>query len=548
LERDDLNSNMDNACNGNKCRRRLLPIASLVLLALVLSAGCRSRERRTPSDTLVMVLETTLRDVDPRFAITNYDVKLSRLIAPGLTTVDSADLEPRLHLAESLRRIDDTHWRVRLRPGLLFSDGTPVSASDVAFTYTSVLAEETKSLYRKSFGERFSEVRVVDANEVEFVLHSPIATLRSDLDFGIISEKAALAGKVVGAGPFALESFAPERVVLTRNMHYSLGPVAKIKRVVVRTVRDGNARNLMLVGGSADFTQNAVRVDLVDFIERRKRVSVVSGESAILTYLMMHNEDPLLADVRVRQAIALAIDRKRIVEAKYGGRATLATGLLPPFHWAYEGDVPRYEFDRERAAALLDEAGYPDPDGPGGEPRFRVSYKTSASQFRLAVARVIASQLSEIGIAVDVQSFEFGTFFADVKKGNYQLASMQTSAISEPDFYYTYFHSSRIPDSENLHVHNRWHYRSAALDALVERGRITMDRDARKDIYAEVQRIVAADVPIVPLWHEHNIAVMNRSVTGYALLPNARLTSFASVEKTSKKTEAAKKATPAAKP
>tara|TARA_R110002073_G_scaffold142117_5_gene293814 strand:+ start:13764 stop:15206 length:1443 start_codon:yes stop_codon:yes gene_type:complete len=478
-----------------------------------------------------MVLESTLRDVDPRFAITNYDVKLSRLIAPGLTTVDGPDLEPRMHIAESLRRVDDTHWRVRIKPDLLFSDGTPLTAADVVFTYTSVLAEETKSLYRKSFAERFTEVRLIGPLEVEFVLHSPIATLQSDLDFGILSEKAALAGKVVGVGPFALKSFAPEKVVLTRNAHYGLGPIATMKRIVVRTVRDGNARNLMLVGGSADFTQNAVRVDLVDFIEKRERVKVLSGESAILTYLMMHNEDPLLSDVRVRRAIALAIDRKRIVEAKYGGRATLATGLLPPFHWAYEGDVARYEFDREAAKALLDEAGYPDPDGPGGEPRFRLSYKTSASQFRLSVARVIAAQLSEIDIAIDVQSFEFGTFFADVKEGNYQLASMQTSAISEPDFYYTYFHSSRIPDADNLHVHNRWHYRNSTLDGLMEKGRVTMDRDRRKEIYAEVQRIVATDVPIIPLWHEHNIAVMNRSISGFGLLPNARLTNFATVTK-----------------
>ncbi len=481
-----------------------------------------------------MVLETTLRDVDPRFAITNYDVKLSRLIAPGLTSVDSQDLEPYLHIAESLERIDDRHWRVTIKPGLLFSDGTPLKASDVAFTYSSVLAKSTKSLYRKSFSERFSEVKVVAERQVEFVLHTPIATLKSDLDFGILSERAAGEGRVVGVGPFALHSFAAEKVVLVRNEHYRLGPVAKMARIVVKTVRDGNARNLMLVGGSADFSQNAVRVDLVEFIEKRERVVVLSDESAILTYLMMHNEDPLLSDVRVRKAIALAIDRKRIVEAKYGGRATLATGLLPPFHWAYEGDVERYEFNLERAGALLDEAGYPDPDGPGGQPRFRVSYKTSASQFRLAVARVIASQLSEVGIEVDVQSFEFGTFFADVKKGNYQLASMQTAAIAEPDFYYTYFHSSRIPDAEHLHVHNRWHYRNPQLDVLVERGRVTMDRDERKAVYAEVQRIVAQDVPIVPLWHEHNIAVMNRSIAGYGILPNARLAGFANVTKAAK--------------
>jgi peptide/nickel transport system substrate-binding protein len=287
----------------------------------------------------------------------------------------------------------------------------------------------------------------------------------------------------------------------------------------------------MLVGGSADFSQNSVRVDLVDFIEKRERVQVVTGKSAILSYLMMHNEDPVLSDRRVRKAIAIAIDRQRIVEAKFGGRAVLATGLLPPFHWAYSGEVERHSFDRERAMTLLDEAGYPDADGPGGKPRLHLTYKTSASQFRLAIARVIASQLGEIGIDVEVQSFEFGTFFADVKAGNYQLASMQTSAISEPDFYYTYFNSVRIPTEAAPHMHNRWRYRSDRVDELTELGRSTMNRDERLGIYREVQQILAHDLPIIPLWHEDNIAVMSRRVQNYDVFPNARLADFARLHK-----------------
>src|SRR5690606_28756358 len=124
--------------------------------------------------------------------------------------------------------------------------------------------------------------------------------------------------------------------------------------------------------------------------------------------------------------------------------------LIAPGHWAYNPDVPRYPFDPDRARALLDQAGYPDPDGPGGRPRMRLSYKTSADQFRLAVARIIADQLGEVGIEVEVRAFEFGTFFTDIKKGNYQLASMQTASISEPDYYFWYFHSSNIPTATEL--------------------------------------------------------------------------------------------------
>jgi len=130
----------------------------------------------------------------------------------------------------------------------------------------------------------------------------------------------------------------------------------------------------------------------------------------------------------------------------------LATGLLPPSHWAYNGDVPRWPHDLARARALLDEAGYrPGPDGV----RLRLTYKTSADAFRVAVAHVLAAQLAEVGIAVEVRPFEFATFFADIKKGDYQMATMQTTPITEPDFYYAYFHSSRIPDASDPDAQNR---------------------------------------------------------------------------------------------
>lgn len=481
-----------------------------------------------------MVLDSVRHDLDPRFVLGSLDGKLSRLVAPGLTTVDTPDLEPQLMLAESIERVGDLRWRVRLKPGLRFPDGSPVKASDVAFTYNSVIDPKVGSTSRQAFAERFASVTVVSELEVDFVLHESIATFLSDLDFGIISESAASESptRLLGAGAFFVDSFRPEDVFLRRNPHYAaLGELAQIERIEIKTVRDENARNLMLVGGSADFSQNETRPDLVEFITKRERIEVQSGPSSILTYLMFKNDDPKLADRRVRRAIALAIDRKRIIEAKFGGHAVLATGLLPPFHWAYNGDVERYEPNLPEAKRLLDEAGYPDPDGPGGEPRMRLSFKTSSNQFRLAVARVLASQLREIGIEIEVHSFEWGTFLADIKTGNYQLASMQTSAITEPDYYFAYFHSSRIPTDDSPNLLNRWRYRDARIDELTDTARHTMDRDTRAALYHQVQSILAQDLPIIPLWHEDNIAIMNKSVRGYSLLPSARLAGFVTVSK-----------------
>jgi peptide/nickel transport system substrate-binding protein len=306
----------------------------------------------------------------------------------------------------------------------------------------------------------------------------------------------------------------------------------KLPHVEIKFVRDASARLLMLVGGSVDLIQNAVRLDLIDDVATRPRVHIESAPSVVLTYLMFNNDDPILKDLRVRQAIALALDRPAIIAAKFGGRAQLATGLMPSQHWSYNPNVTRYDHDRARAKRLLDEAGLRDPDGDGPRPRVSFVYKTSSDAFRVTVARVIAAQLAEIGVAVEIRSFEFATFFTDVKKGSYQLASMQTADITDPDFYFTYFHSSWIPTPKTPDGYNRWRYRNGEVDRLTEEGRRELDRTRRKAIYDQVQALVAADVPIVPLWHEDNVVLTNVDVQGYTITPNARLVGLRNAWKT----------------
>jgi peptide/nickel transport system substrate-binding protein len=497
-----------------------------MLLALA-AAACQPRDRRTPDDTLVMLVEARLTSLDPRYFENNHDIKLSRLVAPGLTSVDQPSLEPRLLLAETIVRRDERTVDVVLKPGFRFSDGTPLTADDVAFTYMSALDPAMRSPVLRGFTERFEKVEALDERTARFHLVEPSATFESDIDFGIVSARAARPGggrfppgRVIGAGPYMIESFRPDEVRLVVNPRWPLEPPS-IPRIRARAVPDANARALMMVGGSADFTQNSIRLDLVDDLAHHRRLHLESGPSALLTYLMMNNRDPILKDVRVRRAIAYAIDRERVVRSKLGGRAVLATGLLPPGHWAYSGEVARYPYDPDRARALLDQAGYPDPDGPGPRPRMKLVYKTSSDQLRRALARVLAAELGEVGIEVEVQSFELQTFFTDIKKGRYQLASMQTAPISEPDMFFTLFHSSRIPSPADPNAHNRWRYLNPRVDQLTELGRRTLDKEERRRIYAEVQTILADDLPVIPLWHEDNLTLMNVDVSGYQLYPNA---------------------------
>ena len=486
---------------------------------MAILAACTPNRRRTPDDTIVMAIETPMTEADPRYTISNYDGKLGKLIAPGLTSVDTPDALPRMELAAAIDRVDPLTVDVTLADRK-FSDGQPVTANDVVRTYQSVLADACDSLYQKGFQERFVSIEALDAKHVRFHTKQPIAMLVSDIEFGVISWHGVPEGechpKLIGAGPYVLRELNTQHAVLDANPYYPTPP--KLPHVEIKFVRDDAARMLMMAGGSVDILQNT-QPDLVDDIAERPRVKLQAAPSVILTYMMLNNDDPVLKDHRVREAIALALDRPTIVAAKFGGHAVLATGLLPPLHWAYNGDVPHYDHDLARAKALLDAAGYkPGPDGI----RLHLTYKTSSVPFRVALARSLAAQLGDAGIAVDVRPFEFATFFADIKKGNYQLATMQSSEITEPDFYYFYFHSSRIPDAKDPDGGNRWRYRNAEVDRLTLAGRNELDRDKRKAIYAQVQRIVAEDLPIIPLWHEDNVALSNVDVQGYTIVPNAR--------------------------
>jgi peptide/nickel transport system substrate-binding protein len=493
------------------------------LITLVTFAACMPATRRTPDDTLVLAIETPMTTSDPRYALTNYDEKLGKLVAPGLTTVETPSAEATFLLASKIDHTDDRTIDVTVRADARFSDGSPVTADDVARTYSTVMDPKCGSLFQKNFDERFFGVEAASDHVVRFHLKQPLGTFVTDINFGVISFHGVPPGEchppvIIGAGPYILRELTSYRALLDANPNALEPP--KTPHLEIRFVQDASARLLMLVGGSLDILQNAARPDLVDDIALRPRVSVHAAPSLLLTYMLLNNEHPQLRDVRVRQAIALAIDRRAIVGAKLGGRAVLATGLLPPTHWAYNADVPHWDHDLARANQLLDEAGL--KRGPDGV-RLRLVYKTSADAFRITLARLIAAQLAEVGIDVDVRAFEFATFFADIKHGNYDIASMQTTPITEPDFYFFYFHSERIPDAKDPDGGNRWRYRNADVDRLTAAGRRETDRAKRIEIYAQVQRLVARDLPIVPLWHEDNVVLSNVDVQGYAISPNAGL-------------------------
>jgi peptide/nickel transport system substrate-binding protein len=170
---------------------------------------------------------------------------------------------------------------------------------------------------------------------------------------------------------------------------------------------------------------------------------------------------------------------------------------------------------------MLDRAGYPDPDGDGPKPRFTLSYKTSQNELRRRIAAVFQEQLRQVGIAVEVESREWGTFFSDIRKGSFQLYGLTWVGIADPDIFHYAFHSSQVPPEGA----NRGRYANPELDRLVEAGRRERSRAKRVEIYRKVQLLLSRDLPVVPLWVHRNLLLRDRRLAGFTLTPDEDYTS-----------------------
>jgi peptide/nickel transport system substrate-binding protein len=186
---------------------------------------------------------------------------------------------------------------------------------------------------------------------------------------------------------------------------------------------------------------------------------------------------------------------------------------LPPQSWAYNGEVSYYNFDPARARQILDTAGYPAKDGV----RFHLTMKTSTEESSRLMAAIFQQQLRDVGIVLDIRSFESATFFADVLRGEFQVYSLRwIGGNQDPDIFDFIFSSDRFPPQGA----NRGFYSNPRVDALINQARRELDQEKRKQLYAELQQILAQDVPYVNLWYFDNVLVHSRRLQNFVLTPS----------------------------
>lgn len=501
--------------------RRWLSCACLVILS-----ACHAA--RPEGNAIIVGMANSAVNLDPRVGTDEASQKIHQLVFNPLVRLDRG-LRIVPDLAESVVPSGPMGYVARLRRGVLFHNGRELTAGDVVYTFRSFLDPNFRG--RSAAYRQLAEVNALDRYTVEFKLKQPAASFYINLVMGIVQEGSgdANARQPIGTGPYRVARFvADDRVVLTAFDQY-FGGRPRNEGVVLKVIPDDTMRGLELRKGTVDLIVNDLSPDIVFELQQEGRMQIATAPGSDYAYLGLNLRDPILGHLEVRKAIGFAIDRDAIVKYLRRGFAKTAVGIVPPMSWAFEPNVFDFTHDPAQAERLLDAAGFRDPDGPGPMPRFRLSLKTSTSEVYRLQAAAIQHDLARVGIAVDVRSSELQTLSADVRRGNFQMYSLQWVGVTDPDMLRLVYHSSQVPPAGV----NRVHYSNPEVDRLIDAASAAADDGPRREAYAHAQRLIAEDVPYISLWYKTNVAIFQPTIHGVTLSPIADFTFLKDVSRDS---------------
>ncbi len=451
----------------------------LLILFLIPASSCK---RGGQPGTLVIAIELPPRGFDPRFSTTfQVSARVMQLIYDTLLVKDEKfEFVP--SLAQSFEESEDHRtFTFHLRPGVTFHNGKPLTSADVKYTFDSILAPATRSPIRGAV-EKIASIEAPDPLTVVFHASEPYYTFIGNLPaIGIIPEGAGIEmiSSPIGSGPYRFVSYQEgAELKLEANAGY-WGGGPSIPRVNIKVVTDNSTRQAELMSGEVDLAYNAqFDPETVRALSRRSDIQIKLGEGANIGYLGLNlTQSSLLSNQKVRQAVAYCIDREVIIHRLLRDQARKANALLPPEHWGYEPDVTVYDHDPDRARQLLDEAGYPDPDGKGPEPRLKLTILTSTTQLSRNIASIIQDQLRGAGIQVELQSLEAATMFDKLSKAQFDM------------YYLIGLGFNQSPDAFQFVYHNR--YQDPDFNDAIAKLRSTSDATEMEALFVRIDSILA---------------------------------------------------------
>jgi len=509
-------------------RRFLIVLATIVLTgALGFSAAAAPAVAPTRGGVLIVGSGTDATTLDGHLYTDAPTATIMDHITETLFELTpEGKVQPRLALSYSVAA-DGRTWTIRLRPGVRFHDGTPFDAEAAKFNLDRVLNPATRANWRFLI-DRVTQVSVVDSSTIRLITNAPFAPLLAHLTHtGLAMQSptaiqrlgADYARSPVGTGAFRFKEWVRgDRIALTRNDDY-WGDKAFVDEVQFRVVPDDGARLAALEAGSLHV---AVRVPPreIERLKGSRDVTVQLNESLRTIYAAFNVSRPPFNDKRLRQALNYSINKRAIVSSALAGTARVSDAPIAPNVEGYS-KVMTYDWDNDRAEALLREAGF-----SRQRPLRAIFHHPSGRYIRDAeIAASIQGLARRVGIELELRTLEFGAYIAltsrPIEQNDIQMYMLGWGTVTGDADYglYALFHSSQWPPVG----FNRGFYKNPQVDALLDRGRTTVDQAERDKIYAEAMKIIMDDAAWLFLHSESQVTGFRKNVQGLIVHPSERV-------------------------
>lgn len=485
--------------------RPMIFVTALLLWTSMLLAGAQAQN-------ITIGVPQDVTGFDPRLSTDVTSLVVQQVMYNSLIRLaDDLSIVP--DLAERWETPSPTEYVFYLRQGVLFHDGVELTAEDVKFTYDTIRDPDFGSPNLSLFAA-IEEIEVVDDYTVRFLLSDPFPPLLAYMDRGIVpmhiasQDRGQLSQTPIGSGPYQLQQWtANERIVLQAFDGYFDGR-PNFDQITLRVIIEDAVRVIEFEIGGVDIIFRVPLQD-VERLEANPNFQIFSESISGYGYFMMNHAVVPFNDVRVRKAIAHAIDKQEITDLVYYGINAIADSPIIPQSWAYADDIQDYEHDLERARELLTEAGYPNG--------FDVTFKTFSQTEILQSAEMLAAQLARIGINLELEVFEWSNYFSQIIASDFAFAGPQFWFYqADPDqAVYRQFHSDLVPPRGV----NRHSYSNPRVDEILDMARTETDQELRAEYYREIQHLLVDDVAYIFMWFPHYFQAAQANIHNFSFSP-----------------------------
>ena len=496
----------------------------------------------TEDKTIIMVVETRPKTLDPRRAQDVLGMRMSDLIYQSLVAI-GPKFKPVGDLAERWT-VKDNVYTFYLRPDIIFSNGQPLRKKDILYSFEEFMSKN--SPFSSSF-KIIKKVEVLlDRNRKQKLTDKDLSSgwivkvylkaisakfLSADLPvLKIMSFPDTPSDPPVGSGPFVLQDYGINHIALSPNPYF-LKPesmeekvlhTSSRSKVIFQIVRDELTRYQKLLNQEVDIMISALSPAKLDIFLKKSQdlgYKIYKGPVNTVSYILLNLKDSCLLKRDFRSVLGFSLNRPAIIKYKMFGLAREAVSLLPPHHFFFNSHLTAFSYDKSRAYKLLNSVSQCK--------NRELTLKCSASSSSVGLCKVFVSDWRAIGLSVKLEHLEWARFYDDLNQGHFQIAYHKWVGVSDPDIYRLAFHSREIPPEGR----NRSFYRNTALDLKLEQAMKTMDVEKRKQLYGDVQAVIMEEKVILPLWYETPVAIVGQNIANFKLADHGGLRFLLDVEK-----------------